>query len=119
MPFGIGASVKLIRWTRRRARSVSAGAWSHIMKRAIARSRASSRWQPERWIWVPRDNLAYRADRSDDDRAFLNGITTKRTDKMRLPRKVLSPNHVRYARKSLSSERVRIIKPVPGSSLLR
>ncbi len=75
--------------------------------------------RPERWIWVPRDNLAYRADRSDDDRAFLNGITTKRTDKMRLPRKVLSPNHVRYARKSLSSERVRIIKPVPGSSLLR
>src|SRR5260370_4389209 len=89
------------------------------MKRAVGRSRASSRWQPERWISVPRDNLAYRADRSDDDRAFLNGITTKRTDKIRLPLKVLSPNHVRYVLKSLFLERAPIIKPVTGSSLFQ
>jgi hypothetical protein len=56
MPFGIGASAKPIRWTRRRAHSASAGARSPITKRAIARSRVSLPWRPEPWIQLLRED---------------------------------------------------------------
>jgi hypothetical protein len=38
-PVGTGATAKPARSTRRRARSVLAGAWSRTTRRAIARSR--------------------------------------------------------------------------------